>query len=213
VAARADDALAAPVRGTFALQVGRIGLPLAEWPAELAAGTTWRQEITLPINANFVGLRASDALHEAVTDVWFEPLEIRDEHARRRRGEVLAARRYGDVTIYFHDEDAWPEPAGFWTRGGVGTRFTVVADSGVEAAPFRLHCGPVGNQGTIRRGRREERFDLEPGAVRQVRLGGGADPMLVTVWTTTGFVPAEMEAGSVDRRTLGCHFDPARPHE
>jgi hypothetical protein len=207
VRARADHTLPAPVRGTLALQVGRIGPPLVEWRAELAAGMTWRHEIALPIDANFVGLRGSGPIIDAVTELWFEPLALRDAHARGPRLQVLAARRYGSLTAYFHDDNAWAEPAGFWTRGGSTTRVTVVADAGEGEAVFRMHCGPAANQVTLRRGRQEEGFDIAPGAVRHVALGGG-EPVPVTVSTTSGFVPADVEPDSTDLRTLGCRFDP-----
>jgi hypothetical protein len=39
---------------------------------------------------------------------------------------VLSVFRRPEVTLYFHDRNVWIEPAGFWTRGGASTKFTIV---------------------------------------------------------------------------------------
>jgi hypothetical protein len=48
------------------------------------------------------------------------------------------------------------------------------------------------------------RATLTPGMSSVVEFPGGAEGQSLRVTTSDGFVPAEVEAGSRDRRLLGC---------
>ena len=209
VRAHALPSLPAPVTGMLGIQIGRVSDPLDAWRVTLAAGATWTQEFTIDVDANFVGLRAEPEMSRAIKEVWFEPLEVIDAHARVGVGEVLAARRYGPATVYFHDEQAWPEPTGFWTRGRDEARFTVAAAEPGRVT-LRITTGPVANHVRIDVGGRPVELDIEANTFRDVPVEIADRPIRISVRTHDGFVPADVDPASVDQRRLGAWIEITR---
>jgi hypothetical protein len=69
-------------------------------------------------------------------------LKVIDVGQRPADRTVLAAARYGDVAVYFHDDRAYLEAGGFWTRGM--SRVTVSAalpETAAAVLPLRLRSG------------------------------------------------------------------------
>ncbi len=209
VRTRALPTLRAPVTGNLGIQVGRAFEALDAWGVTLTAGGAWSKEFTIDVDANFVGLRAEPEMSRALGEVWFEPIAPIDAHARAGVGEVLAARRYGTTTVYFHDEEAWPEPAGFWTRGRDEARFTA-ATSPAGRVTMRIRNGPVANHVWVDIGGRPVEFDVEANSFHEVPVELGARPIRISVRTRDGFVPAEFDRASRDRRRLGAWIEMTR---
>jgi hypothetical protein len=202
-----------PVRGTIGLQVGRIGAPLREWEVELAPGTTWRGYFSLPVDAEFVGLLASDALSSA-TSLRITPLRIVDKNNRESSFHgpspiVLSAIQTSSASIFFLDEDVYPEKSGFWVHGESTSYMTVAANLPDRGVTLRVHSGAMPNIVTFATPTWGERVALVPGTPRDVHVPAPArpGPFLLRVTTEKGFVPATVVPGNTDRRILGCWIE------
>ena len=81
-----------------------------------------------------------------------------------------------------------------------------------------VRCGPVANQVTLTTPGWQERLVLDAGAIRAVAIPTLMQPDLsvrlapLEISVRDGFVPAEIDRASTDRRVLGCWIDmaPAR---
>ena len=84
-----------PARGptAIALQVGRIGPPLRQWPVTPSPGASWDAEFWLPVDAGFVGFRGTPGART------FDRRAADRGHRRRRRRrphtDAAGARRRG----------------------------------------------------------------------------------------------------------------------
>ncbi len=201
------DVAGQPVGSTVGLQVGREGRPLRTWSIQLASRDTWRQRFSLPIDAEFVGFRAAPELERAIAALRLRPLSIVDGSLRLKTASVIAAAPFGPLTVFFHDAVAYSEPDGFWVRGRARLRATI-AETGesAESLAVQVHSGARPNTVTLSTPRWSERLDLVPGVTREVRVPSVSHERLVslTITTSSGFVPAEVQPGNRDRRLLGC---------
>ncbi len=189
----------------LSLQVGRIGPPLRTWTVEPAPGTTWRTELRLALDASFVGLRGSADLERAITAIMITPTAVVDVGARPLVPLVLAAAAYGEVVCYFHDEQMYPEPSGFWTTGERSADVTIAAPPG-RTAPvvLRIHSGSQANRAVITTFGWRREVALVPGEAVEVELpvvAGGVVPL--TIATDRGFSPRQFDPASNDPRFLG----------
>lgn len=192
------------VSGTLGLQVGREGHPLRTWSLQLASGQTWRQQFNLPIDAEFVGFRASPDIERATAALRLRPVAIVDGSVRLKTAAVISAAPFGSLTVFFHDAGAYSEPDGFWVRGRARLRATIAdVDNSAESLAVQLHSGARPNHVTLSTPHWSERLDLTPGVTREVRMPH-ARLVPLTITTSSGFVPAEIQPGSRDRRLLGC---------
>jgi hypothetical protein len=201
------DSLAQSVDGTLGLQVGREGNPLRTWPVRLGRNASWRQRFNLPIDAEFVGFRGSLELQPAVSALRLQPVAIVDQSLRLKTAPVIAAAPFGPLTVFFHDAVAYSEPDGFWVRGRARLRATVAeGEEAGESITVQLHSGARPNNVTLSTPRWSERLELVPGVTREVRVPSVPHERLLslTITTSGGFVPAEVQPGNRDRRLLGC---------
>ena len=202
-----------PIRGTVGLQVGRIGSPLQEWEVNLAPGATWRSTFTLPVDAEFVGFVTTPPLDTA-TSLRLRPLRIVDKSLReanvhRRSFTILSAMAFPSASMFFHDEEVYPEPTGAWIRGESTASMTVAPAQPENGVTLRVHCGPTPNAVTFETTTWGERVVLIPGQAREVHIPAPPkpSPFLLRATTESSFVPAEAIPGSTDRRVLGCWME------
>ena len=202
-----SDVAGQPMSGTVGLQVGREGNPLRTWALQLSPHETWRQRFSLPIDAEFVGFRAAPELERAIAALRLRPLSIVDGSLRLKTASVIATASFGSLTVFFHDAVAYSEPDGFWVRGRARLRTTIAeGDDSAESLAVQLHSGARSNRVTLSTPRWSERLELVPGVTRDVRVPSVPHARLVelTISTSNGFVPAEVQPGNRDRRLLGC---------
>ena len=197
----------ASLSGEWGVQVGRLGGPMVTWPVSAAPGAEWSTTFTLDLDAGFVGFRASPDLEMMLDRIEVRPLTVVDSGERPANGAVLAAARFGDVPVYFHDDHAYLEAGGFWTRGV--SRVTLSAVLAERAAPaLALRLRSAGGSLPVR---------LETPAWSTRIVVGSDAPTTVSVPVRTGervvslaitaevaFVLAEHGGPPDDRRTLGC---------
>lgn len=145
-------------------------------------------------------------------EVSLEPVSLYESPFGRGVRAIRAA-RYGESTVFFTDDDAFPEATGFWVKAAAETTFAV-GQTG-SGTPFRLQLrnAPVGNRVTVSSGGWRESFDLAAGDVRQVTLPGpGAagravrnesPAIVVRIRAERGIRPADVDPGNRDLRRLG----------
>ena len=189
----------------IALQIGRNGPPLQTWTVQPGPGGRWETELWLAADASFVGLRGSAELERAIDSITITPKTIVDAGARPLVPTVLAAANYPGATFYFHTEQLYPEPEGFWTIGGQASEFTVATAPGNTApVTLRMHPGAKANRITISTFGWQHSFDLVPGQSAEVELPQFASGVVpLTINAETGFDPRDADPASTDRRFLG----------
>ena len=142
------------------------------------------------------------------------PVRVVDESLRVARPPAISAARYGSRTVFFHDEVTAAEPAGYWTQGRATTQVTyAMAADTPPAFDVKVRCGPIANRVILTAPGWTERLALDAGATVRVSiptmvqstLGVRVAPLDITV--RDGFVPAEVDRASTDRRLLGCWID------
>ncbi|MCC6987756.1 MAG: hypothetical protein IT181_02080, partial [Acidobacteria bacterium] len=208
------DPLPARDGARVSLQVGRIGGPLTTWTVTPTPGGTWSEECWLPVDAGFVGLRGDADLERSIAALRMEAVDIVDLGARTATPQVLAAARFGEAVVLFHDERLYPESAGFWTAGGRASRITLACPGGcADGVTLRMHSGRIANRLHLETHGWSEDVDLRGDDMVDVRVpppaAGGV--ILLDLSTATGFVPIELDPSVRDRRNLGVWITPALP--
>jgi hypothetical protein len=208
---RHDEGL---IPATVGVQIGRVGTPLARWDVE---GPTAERTVALPIDAALFGLRPVSANGLAEGELTISPLRVVDEHRRLSRPQTISATRYGPTVAFFHDDTTSGEATGYWTHGRATTQVTYATTPEMNAVDILVSCGPIANHVTIRTAGASEVFDLAAGSARRVSVPTVAEPELNTrlapidITVRDGFVPADIDRGSNDRRLLGCRIEMGGP--
>ena len=189
----------------LSLQVGRNGPPLHAWTMAPQARSRWTTTLWLPVDASFVGLRGSVEVERAIDAITITPTTVVDAGARPLVPIVLAAAEYPTATFFFHNEQLYPEPRGFWTIGGQASQVTVAAEPGhTTPVTLRMHPGAKANRVTLSTFGWQQQYDLVPGQAAEVELpqfASGVVPLTISV--ETGFYPRDIDRSSTDRRFLG----------
>jgi hypothetical protein len=190
----------------LSLQVGRNGPPLQTWQLQPKAGELWQTMVWLPLDASFVGLRGPAELEREIRSVTITPSTIVNAGDRPNVPVVLAAASYSGTLLFFHDEQMYPEPHGFWTIGDHAAQVTVAVppDRASTRVTLHIHPGATPNVATISTFGWQQRVELTPGTAVDVELPmfpSGVVPL--TIDAATGFYPRDVDPSSTDRRFLG----------
>jgi hypothetical protein len=204
----------APARALpLSLQIGRNGPPLQTWTLQPQAGQTWQTTLWLAADASFVGLSGPTELERAVDSITITPKTVVDAGARPLVPIVLAAANYPGAMFYFHNEQLYPEPKGFWSIGGESSRVTVATPPGnTTPVILRMHPGATANTVTVGTFGWQQSYDLVPGQAVEVELPqfpSGVVPLTITA--ATGFYPRDLDPTSTDRRFLGIWVEVKAP--
>jgi hypothetical protein len=190
---------------SMSLQLGREGRPFESWPLVLAPGKHSLRDFEVPLDAEFVGFRASRQAEQAIAELRVSPRSVVETRKRVPAETVLSAAAFATVRIFFHDSPAYPEAEGFWVGGRTTVRTTMLkkraTDPGVLLA---VHSGARPNRVTLATPEWSQTLDLLPGVTARVTVPSkaGERSIALTISTADGFVPAEIER-SRDRRLLG----------
>ena len=147
----------------------------------------------------------SDKTLRLVTDALAKHLLILLAHTQTRTAVV---RKVDHVFVVVLVEllMTYPEAEGFWVRGRQDTQFVLVPDPSSGAATVRLlvRNGASPNQVSVESGTFQRLLVMTPGQEQELEIplgpGGSAS---VRVASGDGFVPAERDPASSDRRLLG----------
>jgi hypothetical protein len=197
----------APLSGHLALQAGRSGGSLSEWHVEADAGSRWETTFDLPVDVNFVGFRADQALDARIGELRILPVRVVPTLDRVAAYEVLATMTLGRFVFLFHDGSSYPEPDGFWVRGSNRAIVSVVSRTGHLTTGVRLRLrSPVANTIRIDTPGLTWTEGLEPGVPKDIEVEPTAldGTIRMTISPARGFQPSELTPGSQDRRFLGC---------
>jgi hypothetical protein len=207
------DPFPAAATESLGLQIGRFGRPMRVWSLSPVRGGTWQAEFELPVSTGFVGLVGSRELESATAEIVFTPLSIVDRSRRPQAPDVLSAAQYGPVMLLFHDNQAYPEPTGFWTAGETRTSVGVARDDqGTAPVTLRMHSGPEPNRVTFSSPGWSQTIELRPDAVGSVTLPTFSRRVIeLEIATERSFVPAQTDASSRDRRRLGAWIEVESP--
>ena len=189
----------------LSLQIGRNGPPLQTWTMQPQPRERWQTTLWLPVDASFVGLRGPVEVERAIESITITPVVVVDAGARPLVPVVLAAAHYPPASVFFHDEQLYPEAQGFWTIGGRTSRVTVAAPPGQQTPVLvRMHPGAKANHVTLSTFGWEQHYELVPGQAVEVelpRFASGVVPLTITA--DSGFYPQDIDPASTDRRFLG----------
>jgi hypothetical protein len=172
----------------------------------------------LPIDAALVGFRAQPDLGKGDGELQLTPIYVVNEGRRIARPSVIGAQRDGTTTAFFHDDRVFAEPTGYWIRGRATSQVTYVTSAESPATiDIVVRCGPVANRVTLSTPDWEEHLVVERGGARHLTiptrmlpdLGVRIAPLEISV--QEGFVPAELDSRTADRRFLGCWIEPGQP--
>jgi len=206
----------AVVDGALAVHAGRTSPPLETWSVSVAPPGSWGRTFTLPVDIGFVGFKASTPVTEASPRLRLTPLQIVDVSARPSTPAVLGSQNYAGLSVLVHGEDAWPEPTGLWLRGRATVVLTLVFPDD-EWRTFELRAGAAPVTVTATWGNSTETWALAPGqAARTVidappsRAGQQGRAAQLRITTSDGFVPADTDPQSRDRRLLGTWLELGR---
>jgi uncharacterized membrane protein YeaQ/YmgE (transglycosylase-associated protein family) len=193
---------------TLSLQIGRSGPALERWDV---AGPEWEHRLVLPIDAVLVGFRRQPDLDTTDGTLQIRPLNVVGEGRRIARPQVTGARRYGAVSAFFHGDQVFPEPAGVWTRGRATAQVTYATSGNSSAAiAIVVRCGPAADRVRLSTPGWSQQLVIEPGGEARVAIPTTALPGLdvrvapLEISVNGGFVPADVDRTSTDRRFLGC---------
>ena len=204
------------VDGALAVHAGRVSPPLETWSVSVEPPGSWGRTFSLPVDIGFVGFKASATITAASPRLRLTPQHIVDASARPLTPAVLGSQTYAGVGVLVHGEDAWPEPTGVWLRGASTVMLTLVFPDDVLRT-FDLRAGAVPVDVTAQWGGTTTTWRLSPGEVVRtiidapsLRAGQQSRSAQLRITTSSGFVPAEVEPGSRDRRQLGVWLELGR---
>ncbi len=161
---------------SMSLQLGREGRPFESWPLVLAPGQHSLRDFDVPLDAEFVGFRASRQAEQAIAELRVSPRSVVETRKRVPAETVLSAAAFAPVCIFFHDSLAYPEAEGFWVGGRTTVRMTMLkvreTDPGVLLA---VHSGARPNVVTLATPDWSQKLELVPGitAARDRAIEGG----------------------------------------
>jgi hypothetical protein len=122
---------------------------------------------------------------------------------------VLAAVDFPSASVFFHDEDVYPERTGFWVRGEATAVMTVAPHQAGDGVTLRIHGGAQANTVELATTTWGSRVIVAADQSTEVQVPPPArpGPFLLRVTSKGGFVPASVMPGNSDHRMLGCWID------
>lgn len=197
---------AQPPQGELEARIGDTTLPLERWRLDGLTGKTLALPLRLPVPVTALRLYADDA---ALASIEKGSLHLDAVRAPAAGGTAPAWRavRFGDLRMFFLDDMAYPEPAGFWTRGAAATTVLIDrrANTRLDAVTVALQSGPVATTVDLSIAGRRQRVALGARERREVRLalGEGDAPRALSIRTGATFRPVQHDSRAVDFRPLG----------
>lgn len=197
----------------LSLQIGRNGPPMQTWQIQPQPHQRWQTTLWLPVDASFVGFRGPAEIERAIANISITPVAVVDSGDRPRIPVVLSAAAYPAASVYFHEEQMYPEPQGFWTIGAHASNMTVAIPAGsTTPVTLRVHSGGVDNSATFRTFGWQHTVQLTPGTAAEIELPmfpSGVIPLTIDV--ASGFSPRDADPASTDRRFLGIWVEVKAP--
>jgi hypothetical protein len=202
---KGSDSAGTVPNASMALQIGREGRPIETWPLKLGNGEHASREFDVPLDAEFVGFRAPRLVEGTIAELRLSPLAVVERRKRFPAATVISAAAFAPARVFFHDSYSYPEAEGFWVRGRTTAGMTLLKTRESDPAILlAVHSGARPNIVTLATPDWSQKLELMPGVTQRVIVPSKEGERFVplTIESTGGFVPAEIEA-SRDRRLLG----------
>jgi hypothetical protein len=168
------------------------------WPAQPI-------EITFPVTVRALVVRGDEEARRTVRSVVVEPIGLEPADPQTAGRVARRAVKYESSTVYFLDEQSFPEPEAFWVGGARESTVVIEPDQARGSVPMIVRNAPVNNRLTFRSGQWQEDLTLAPGEERaiQIPLAPGRRAVVVSIASASGFRPSESVPDSRDQRFLG----------
>lgn len=194
------------LEGNLVVRVGRLEQPTEQWSLQgLHSGITGLT-LHLPVPVHSVVIRGDEAAKTSITKL---TLRLRRLLKNPDDGVAYALRaaRYGRVRVFFMDQAAFTEPAGFWTRGQEATAVVVDAADAArsQGLPMRIRSGPVPTGVDLSVGEWSKHLTFTPDQIQEVTLPplASESSWLLRIDTEAKFSPRDLDPKNRDFRRLG----------
>lgn len=190
------------------VSVGR-SAPIAVFDAAVLAASGASLRLDAPVESLVIRRKTPFQPGDLVVACWGLTASPFGGHVRAAR-----AARYGDFTVYFADDEAFPETPGFWVKGESETTIAVGRPEANRPIVLQLRNAPVANRVTVASGDWRESFDLAAGEERSVRLprfGAGSGAVVVRIHARQGVRPSDIDPDNRDLRRLGIWVEMGQP--
>jgi hypothetical protein len=199
-----------PGLGELVLGIGRSSVPAGQWPVSIESDVRFH----LPVLASILTVRGdADARRsiEKITLIPDPPAAVaaqteNETSAPPRTARARDGARYGPAVVYTLDDRVWLEPQGFWVMGARAPEVVIAMDRPVESFHVTLRNGPGANRVRVWSGSWANERALGPDESWDIRVPAPnpARAIIVGFEVEHGFIPAERDPNSGDRRSLGC---------
>ena len=189
--------------GRLTIAVGREEHPIR---TVSLAGTSSATPMTLPVAVRAIVISADEQAQRSVRGLTLEPLAIAAGAERLTDDFARDAVQYGGHTVFFLDENSFPEPEAFWVRGGRRCAIVIQPDTPRSTATLVLGNAPVANRVVLESANWRTELQLSPGEERVVTVPmASVSATLVRLSASDGFVPSRVDPASRDNRFLGVY--------
>ena len=117
------------------------------------------------------------------------------------------------LRLHALDEEAYPDPEGFWVRKASRASFAIEPGAAGSEVRIQIANGGAPNVVTLSSATREEILRLDPWEERELAILPGSPVEAFSVESRNGFRPDLLDPGSRDRRELGARVSVAPPFD
>ena len=159
----------------------------------------------LPVDARALVVRGDELARDRVMSLELRPLRVFGDRDRLSDDMARRAVRYGASTVFFLDDRSFAEPNAFWVGGARSTSIVIAPDRPSSSVVLQVKNGAAANTLTIRAEAGAQSRRLAPGEEWSVTvpLDRARGAGLVTLESTAGFRPSDVDPRSRDARFLG----------
>lgn len=188
--------------GWLMVGIGQDQFAIQTVPAAEAQGALL---VRFPVDVRALMVRGDEAARTNIRGLRIEPQRILAPEERITAGFARHAVRYGQSTVFFMDEQSYPEPEAFWVGGARSSQVVVQPDGARATESMLLRNGAEENAVLVSSGGWREELRMGPGEERhvQVPLDLARGATLVRFTTSAGFRPSALDPKSRDHRFLG----------
>lgn len=201
---RLSPGAAMAAQGTVEVFIGRSTAPIERWTFDPAArGRSY--DLRLPTGVNSVTFTADALARRSAPRFAIDPASVVPARERPTSARAARAARYGELTAFSFDAQAYLEPPGIWVEGGAAVPLAFTGDPASPAIRLLLRNAPVANRVVLTHSGRSDVLTMGPGEERVVELPAAPPSrgVFVVVRTDKGYRPADVDPASQDRRYLG----------
>ena len=188
-------------RGWLMLGIGRNQFALRTTPLSSPPQPI---HLRFPISVRGIVVRGDEEARQTISGLVVQPLNVRPP-GEWGPATAQAAVKYEHASVFFLDERSFPEPEAFWIRGSRSSSVVVQPDDGRSSMTMLIRNGPVNNEVDLDVAGQRTNLPLAPAEERRlaIPIDVSRGAAFVTVRSSGGFRPSEVDPGSRDNRLLG----------